>query len=126
MTKKMTDRFEAEFAPLIAQRVSALFEQRIRIEIIPAGGHGLATRLHLQGDLVEPIARYAYPLNIEMTWDLEEIEYLFEVGGTDKFARYLTALPLKLKAWQVAREIDFTSRSQAQPHVLLGGLDFIG
>jgi len=34
------------------------------------------------------------------------------------------ALPGKLDAWQEARQVDFSSRTQADPTVLLGGLDF--
>ena len=42
------------------------------------------------------------------------------------FEHYLAALPKKLGAWQSARDIDLLSRTQADPLVRLGGLDFEG
>lgn len=125
MSKKTTDRFEAEFAPQIVQRMASLFEPRVHVAMVPAVG-AQPTRVRLTGARVAAIARYPYALNIELTWDLEEIEYLFEPGGAEKFERYLAVLPRKLQAWQAAREIDFPSRSQALPGMLIGGLDFIG
>jgi hypothetical protein len=44
--------------------------------------------------------------------------------GTARFAGYLAALPRKLEAWRHVRELDFVSHTQAEPSVLLGGLDF--
>ena len=41
-----------------------------------------------------------------------------------RFAGYLAALPGKLRAWQEPRGIDFGSLSQADPAILIGGLDF--
>ncbi|KWW37265.1 uncharacterized protein DUF5594 [Cupriavidus metallidurans] len=59
-----------------------------------------------------------------MSWDSYEVDRLFGLGGDLRFAEYLDALPGKLNAWQEARQIDFSSRTQADPTVLLGGLDF--
>lgn len=59
-----------------------------------------------------------------MSWDSDEVDRLFGPGGDLRFAEYLDALPGKLDAWQEARQIDFGSRTQADPTVLLGGLDF--
>ncbi|MGN5480625.1 DUF5594 family protein [Cupriavidus basilensis] len=35
-----------------------------------------------------------------------------------------SALPAKLRAWQEPRQLDWSSLSQADPAVLIGGLDF--
>lgn len=126
MTSKIVDRFEAEFVPQIVRRIVGLFGQGLRVEMTPAAGREQPTRVCIVSDSVAPIGRFPYPLNIHLTWDLEEIEYLFEPGGLEKFDNYLAALPRKLTAWQAAREIDFRGRSQMQPEVLIGGLDFIG
>lgn len=58
------------------------------------------------------------------TWDGEEIERLLGAGGKARFLRYLDAIGAKLYAWQGARELDLVTRSQAEPSVLFGGLDF--
>ena len=125
-TSKIVDRFEAEIVPRIVQRLAELFGQGLRVEMVPAGRRGHSTRVRISSGSVTPVGRFPYPLNLHMTWDLEEIEYLFEPGGQDKFAGYLDSLPHKLAAWQAAREIDFRGRSQGQAEVLIGGLDFIG
>lgn len=125
MSRKTTDRFEREFAPRLVALLRELLGPRIQIAMI-AALPGMPTRIHLDGAAVEPVARYPYALNVDLTWDLEEIEYLFEADGEAKFAHYLESLPRKLGAWQGAREIDFVSRSQGEAHILLGGLDFIG
>ncbi|MNN56453.1 hypothetical protein D3C81_1713860 [compost metagenome] len=52
------------------------------------------------------------------------MERLFEAGGESRFAAYLEALPAKLDAWQDARQLDLNTRTQADPAVLIGGLDF--
>jgi hypothetical protein len=44
--------------------------------------------------------------------------------GPSRFAGYLAALPRKLAGWDHARELDFLSHTQADPLVLIGGLDF--
>jgi len=127
MTHKIMSRFEAEFIPRIVQRIAALFGQDgLRVASVPADGCGQPCRVRIIGDSVTPIGRFPYPLNLYLTWDLEEIEYLFEPGGEEKFASYLAALPRKLSAWQSARDLDFRGRSQNQSEVLIGGLDFIG
>jgi hypothetical protein len=45
-------------------------------------------------------------------------------GGEARFASYLNAIPRKLDAWHNAREVDFRSHTQAEPEILIGGLDF--
>jgi len=125
-TRMIVDRFEAEIVPRILQRLTDLFSPALLIEMAPADGRGQPTRVRLSSAEVTPLGRFPYPLNLHLTWDLEEIEYLFEPGGQDKLAAYLDALPHKLSAWQAAREIDFRGHSQGQAEVLIGGLDFIG
>ncbi len=124
MSPEIAQRFEAQFAPRIAQAISGVFGQRIMVEVIPNQGSGHPTRVHIHGTPIEPLGRFAYPLNAYLTWDGSEIEALFSTHGEAKFARYLDALPNKIFAWQVPRQIDFRSRTQAEVSVLLGGLDF--
>jgi Domain of unknown function (DUF5594) len=124
MTQEIAQRFEAQFAPRIAESISGVFGQRIKVEVIPNQGSGHPTRIHLHGEPTEPSGRFAHPLNAYLTWDGGEIEALFGADGEAKFARYLAALPNKIFAWQVPRLIDFRSRTQAEVSVLLGGLDF--
>ena len=52
------------------------------------------------------------------------MQRLFAKGGEVRLAGYLAALPAKLRAWQEPRGIDFRSLSQADPAILIGGLDF--
>jgi hypothetical protein len=124
MSQEIAQRFEAQFAPRIAEAISGVFGQRIKVEVIANQGSGHPTRVHIHGAPIEPLGRFAYPLNAYLTWDGGEIDELFSANGEAKFARYLAALPNKIFAWQVPRQIDFRSRSQAEVSVLLGGLDF--
>jgi hypothetical protein len=70
------------------------------------------------------MGHYPYPLNLYLTWDSDEIERLMGEEGPSRFAGYLAALPRKLAGWDHARELDFLSHTQADPLVLIGGLDF--
>lgn len=125
MSRKTTDRFERDFVPRLISVLRDIMGPRVQIQLI-AAHQGEPTRVHIGGHAVESVALYPHSLNLDLTWDLEEIEYLFEPDGEIKFAGYLAALPRKLEAWQGAREIDFISRSQGESHILLGCLDFIG
>ena len=124
MSQEIAQRFEAQFAQRIAQAISSVFGERIKVEVIPNQGSGRPTRVHIHGAPIEPLGRFAHPLNAYMTWDGGEIEALFSANGEAKFARYLAALPNKIFAWQVPRQMDFRSRTQSEVSVLLGGLDF--
>jgi len=114
-------RFDAEFAPRIAETIAGLFRHRIHAEL---DGAQSPARLHVYGEPFEGVRRFAHPLNIYLSWDSLEVEALFATGGEEKFALYLAALPGKLHAWQAPRQIDLGTRSQAEETVLLGGLDF--
>ncbi|WP_454721807.1 MULTISPECIES: DUF5594 family protein [Cupriavidus] len=114
-------RFDAEFAPRIAEAIAGLFRHRLHAEL--DGGQSPA-RLHIYGEPFEGARRFPYPLDIYLSWDSLEVEALFAAGGEEKFAQYLAALPGKLHAWQAPRQIDLATRSQAEATVLLGGLDF--
>jgi len=124
MTQEIAQRFEAQFAPRIAESIFGVFAQRIKVEVIANQGNGHPTRVHIHGEPIERAGKFAHPLNAYLTWDGCEIEGLFGADGEAKFARYLAALPNKIFAWQVPRQIDFRSRTQAEVSVLLGGLDF--
>jgi Domain of unknown function (DUF5594) len=124
MNQEIAKRFEAEFAPRIAGTIAGLYGSRIKASVIPNGGAGQPTRIHLQGKTIEPLRRFAHSLNAYLTWDAYEIEKLLGAGGEIRFTRYLRALPDKIAAWQAPRQIDFVSRSQAEILVLIGGLDF--
>jgi len=122
-------RFEAEFAPRIAETITGLFDAHVRAKIIPSEGAGRPTRLRLFGEVNEhehPHARhFPHPLNVDLTWDDGEIESLLTTPeGRTRFQRYLNAIPRKLRNWQDARSIDFATRTQDEPSILIGGLDF--
>jgi hypothetical protein len=76
--------------------------------------------------VIEPLRRHPYSLNVQLSWDDDEIEALMGPEGPKRFRHYLAALPRKLRGWQEARAIDFHSRTQAEESVLIGGLDFEG
>jgi hypothetical protein len=67
---------------------------------------------------------YVHPLNVSLTWDSDAINGLMQPDGEARFARYLTAIPRKMQNWEGGRPIDFGSRAQAEPSILIGGLDF--
>jgi hypothetical protein len=125
MRPDTADRFDNEFAPRIAEAIAACFATTVHTEVLPYGGPGRPTRLRIHAAPLEHIAHYAHPLNLYLTWDSDEIERLMKDEGQARFARYLAALPRKLQAWRHARELDFSSHTQAEPVSLIGGLDFV-
>ncbi|MBN3728357.1 DUF5594 family protein [Burkholderia sp. Ac-20379] len=125
MDPDIAHRFDAEFAPRIAERIAALLGPHIRAEVRPYGGHGHPTHIDVTSTTPEHVRGYPHALHLTLTWDSEEIDRLVidDHDGT-RFARYLDALTHKLPGWQSARGLDFGSRTQTEPAVLLGGLDF--
>ncbi|WP_028226642.1 DUF5594 family protein [Paraburkholderia ferrariae] len=126
MSTEAIHRFEEAFVPQIAAALGSRFGPAVRVEIVPCEGRGHPTRVRLTGEASANRHPYAYPLNVSLTWDIEEIERLMEPGGDVRFAHYLEALVRKMASWETARPIDFTSRTQGEPEVLIGGLDFEG
>ncbi|HEX7936896.1 MAG TPA: DUF5594 family protein [Paraburkholderia sp.] len=124
MRREIAARFDEEFAPRIAEAIAACFATTVQTDVLPYGGPGHPTRLHIHAAPLEHIAHFAHPLNLYLTWDSDEIERLMKDEGQARFARYLAALPRKLAAWRHARELDFLSHTQAEPVALIGGLDF--
>lgn len=124
MSHDIAPRFNAEFAPRIAETIANLFKHRIRVEVIPDEQPGCPARVHLCGEPFDEPRRFAHQLNVYLSWDGLQVEALFDAGGAEKFEHYLAALAGKMHAWQTPRQIDFGTRSQADPMVLLGGLDF--
>ncbi|EKS67921.1 MULTISPECIES: DUF5594 family protein [Caballeronia] len=129
MNRQQALRFETEFMPRIVERVTRVVDHGVRVDILGYESPAVPTRLHVsaeraprQGD--EHRRVYPYPLNVFLTWDDDEIERLMGAGGEARFLRYLDAIGAKLDAWQGAREVDLATRSQAEPSVLFGGLDF--
>ncbi|WP_431796707.1 DUF5594 family protein [Cupriavidus metallidurans] len=117
-------RFNAELLPRIVERVQRLSHGTLHADVLPPASPDLPARLRIWALPRSGGGRYACPLDITMSWDSYEVDRLFGLGGDLRFAEYLDALPGKLDAWQEARQIDFGSRTQADPTVLLGGLDF--
>lgn len=117
-------RFNAEFLPRIAERVQSIFHGTLNVELVPHASVDQPARLRIWATARAGGGRYACPLDITLSWDSYEVDRLFASGGDQRFAEYLGALAGKLNAWQDARQIDFNSRTQADPTVLLGGLDF--
>ncbi len=124
VSQDIAARFNAELAPRIAQTITDLFRGRIQVAVVPDERPGRAARVHLCGEPFDEPRRFAQQLNVYLSWDGLEVEGLFAAGGAEKFEHYLAALPGKMRAWQTPRQIDFGTRSQADPTVLLGGLDF--
>ncbi|CAE6830031.1 DUF5594 family protein [Paraburkholderia nemoris] len=124
MRPESATRFDDQFAPRIAEAIAACFATTVHTEVLPYGGHGHPTRVRIHATPIEDLRHYAHPLNLYLTWDSDEIERLMGPEGPARFAGYLAALPRKLEAWRHVRELDFISHTQAEPTVLLGGLDF--
>ncbi|CAG4902156.1 DUF5594 family protein [Paraburkholderia gardini] len=124
MNQETAACFERDFVPRITATLVRIFSQRVHIDVIPYGGALHPTRVRITGDILPAGHGYAHPLNVALTWDSDAIHGLLAPGGEARFARYLAALPRKLDNWQGGRAIDFGSRSQAEPSILLGGLDF--
>ncbi|CAE6786484.1 DUF5594 family protein [Paraburkholderia aspalathi] len=124
MRPESVTRFDEQFAPRIAEAISACFATTVHTEVLPYGGHGHPTRVRIHATPIEDLRHYTHPLNLYLTWDSDEIERLMGAEGPARFAGYLAALPRKLEAWRHVRELDFISHTQAEPTVLLGGLDF--
>lgn len=114
--------------PRIVERVTGVLGHGVRVEVLPYESAAVPTRLHVSAERAhregDDPRGYAHPLNVFLTWDDEEIERLMGVGGEARFLRYLDAMAAKLDAWQGARDVDLATRSQAEPAVLFGGLDF--
>lgn len=126
MTSAAAYRFEVEFAPRVAAALASHFGPSVRVEVVPGEGRGHPTRVRILGAPSELRHPYAFALNVSLTWDVDEIERLMAHGGEARFAHYLDALGRKLASWETARPLDFASRTQGEPEVLLGGLDFAG
>ncbi|BCQ23185.1 DUF5594 family protein [Caballeronia sp. NK8] len=129
MNRQQAHRFETEFMPRIVERVTRVVGHGVRVEVLPYESPLVPTRLHVSAERAphkgdDQRRGYAYPMNVFLTWDDEEIERLLGAGGEARFVRYLDAIGAKLDAWQGARDVDFTTRSQAERSVLFGGLDF--
>jgi hypothetical protein len=122
--REKAHRFDTEFAPRIVERIAALLDSDVSIEVIAHEGARLPTRVRMFAARTGHARAHAHPLDLSLTWDDGEIERLFSAGGEARFVRYLDALPRKLTAWQGARDIDLPTRSQADSTVLVGGLDF--
>lgn len=126
MNPTTAHRFDAEFAPRIAQAVKDVVGPKADVRLEPYGGPGRPTTLIVSAPVGERVRGARHPLNVHMTWDECEIASLMEVHGSQRFAHYLEALPRKLAAWQAARDFDLASRSQTEPFILLGNLDLEG
>ncbi|RQR57585.1 hypothetical protein DIE07_22265 [Burkholderia sp. Bp9002] len=126
MQPETARRFDTEFAPRIARAIAAFFADHVQTQVVPYAGHGHPTQVRIHSAPHEHVSGFAHPLNLELTWDTDEIERLMAPHGMQRFEHYLAALPRKLAAWQGARDIDLASRTQADPLVRLGGLDFEG
>jgi hypothetical protein len=124
MNQDSAARFDREFAPRIAAVIADLFKQQLHVEVVPYAGTGHPTRVTLAGDRLVSPHGYAYPLNVSLTWDSDAINGLMQPDGEARFARYLGAIPAKLRNWEGGRPVDFGSRTQAEPSILFGGLDF--
>lgn len=117
-------RFNTELLPRIAQRVLQFSRGTLQAHILPAVSPDQPARLRVTALARPDGGRYAHPLDITLSWDGLEVGRLFATGGEVRFAEYLDALPAKLDAWQEPRQLDLRSRTQADPEVLIGGLDF--
>jgi len=126
MNPTTAHQFDAEFAPRIAQAIRDVIGPRAHIHLEPYGGAGQPTTLKITAPLAERVRGTRHPLNLHMTWDECEIASLMAHNGPQRFAHYLEALPRKLRAWQAARDFDLSTRSQAEPLILLGNLDLEG
>jgi hypothetical protein len=124
MNPETVARFDHEFAPRIAATIAALFDTGVHAEVLPYHGHGHPTSVRVWAEPIEVVRHYPHKLNLHLTWDSDEIERLMGEGGEARFASYLNAIPRKLDAWHNAREVDFRSHTQAEPEILIGGLDF--
>ncbi len=126
MRPETARRFDTEFAPRIARTIADTSDGWLQADVVPYHGHGHPTQVRVRSTSSEHVHGYAHPLNLELTWDTDEIERLMEADGPTRFEHYLAALPAKLDAWQGARGLDLGSRTQAEALVLIGGLDFEG
>ncbi|PZX29485.1 conserved hypothetical protein [Cupriavidus phytorum] len=123
MTTDFFARFEAECLPRITDAIGQQ-HRRLQLQPLPADGPGQPPRLRMTAEGPPELRRHPYALDITLAWDGLEVQRLFAAGGEARFAGYLAALPSKLRAWQEPRGIDFRSLSQADPQILIGGLDF--
>lgn len=117
-------RFNAELLPRIADRIQSLSRGTLHAEVVLSAMADQPARLRIWTAARANGGRYSHPIDITLSWDGFEVDRLFAPGGEARFAEYLEALPSKLDAWQEPRQIDFNSRTQADPAVLIGGLDF--
>jgi len=126
MNLTTAQRFDAEFAPRIAQAVRSVVGPKVDVQLQAYGGPDRPATLKISGPISARAVGARHPLNLHMTWDECEIASLMEQNGPNRFAHYLEALPRKLRAWQLARDFDLATRSQAEQFVLLGNLDLEG
>lgn len=117
-------RFNTELLPRIVDRIERMSHGTLFSEILPPVASDQPARLRVWAQARPDGGRYAHPIDITLSWDGFEVDRLFASGGELRFAEYLDALPAKLDAWQDARQIDLNTRTQADPAVLIGGLDF--
>ena len=89
MQPETTRRFDTEFAPRIAQAIAAFFADHVQADVVPYGGHGQPTRVRIRSAPHEHVSGYVHPLNLELTWDGDEIERLMEPDGPVRFEHYI-------------------------------------
>ncbi|NOV25540.1 hypothetical protein E5S69_18725 [Cupriavidus necator] len=123
MTTDFYARFEAECLPRIVDAIGRQ-HRRVQLHTLPAEVPNHPPRLCMTGEGPPELRRHPHSLDVTLAWDGLEVQRLFAAGGEARFAGYLAALPSKLRAWQEPRGIDFRSLSQADPQILIGGLDF--
>jgi hypothetical protein len=116
--------FEQICAPRIAQCLTQQLGPLVRVEIVAHECPARPTRVRIIGHAFAHRHPHACHLNVLLTWDSTEIERLMQPDGEARFASYLHALGRKLRGWESARTVDFASRTQGEPEILIGGLDF--
>jgi len=124
MNQQTVQHFEQIFVPRIAQCLAEQLGPAVLVEIVPHEWPSRPTCVRLVGHAFEHWRPYAHALNVSLTWDTVEIERLMQPNGEARFVNYLQALGRKLHGWESARAVDFASRTQDEPEILIGGLDF--
>jgi hypothetical protein len=123
MSPEQNARFEREFAPRLAERIMSLYRKgEVSVDIVPRRGPALPTRIEVSGVTSE--VGLPHRLNVYLAWSDDAIVALLAEADTARFDRYLAALPVTIERWQRELPVDFGTRTQRDPVVMIGDLDF--
>lgn len=123
MTPEQHERFETDYAPRIVERLLSLYRHGdVKVSVVPRDPQGRPASISVIGITSE--VGLPNRLNAFLAWSDDAIERLLAEPDRSRFDRYLAALPVKIEQWQMELPVDFSTRTQRDPEIMISDLDF--